>query len=228
MAEPGKARAARQPTRRRILVVDDHPVVRDGLAAEVATEPDLVVSSATGDPAEALTLIASQQPDLAVVDISLAKRSGLDLIRQIRAQGHTVKILVWSMHPESLYAERALRAGAQGYIEKSCGPEEVLGAIRSVLAGKVYASSAITERVLKRLGSGPRRDERSGVETLSDRELHAFELMGAGLSTVEIARRMCLSVKTVETYRARIKGKLGLATFPEVIQHATAWLLEQR
>lgn len=209
---------------KRILVVDDHPVVRDGLAAQVATEPDLVVAWATGESAEALALIAKHQPDLVIVDITLEKRSGLDLIRQIRAHRHTVPILVWSMHPEKLYAERALRAGAQGYIEKIRGGDDVVAAIRTVLAGRRYASAAVMERVLQRFGGG----QRSGIDALSDRELQAFELMGAGLSTVAIADRMNVSPKTVETYRVRIKEKLGLMSFAEVIQHATAWLLERR
>lgn len=211
---------------KRILVVDDHPVVRDGLAAQVATEPDLVVAWATGDPVEALALIGTDEPDLVIVDITLEARSGLDLIRQIRSHHHAVPILVWSMHPEKLYAERALKAGAQGYIEKIRGGDDILAAIRTVLGGRMYASVAVMERVLQRLGSGGA--QRSGIEALSDRELQAFELMGAGLSTVDIAARMNVSPKTVETYRVRIKEKLGLMSFAEVIQHATAWMLERR
>lgn len=211
---------------RRILVVDDHPVVRDGLAAQVATEPDLVVVGATGDPAEALALIVARQPDVVIVDITLERRSGLDLIRQIRANEHDMPILVWSMHPEKLYAERAIKAGAQGYIEKIRGGDDVVAAIRTVLAGRIYASVAVMERVLQRFGAGG--GQRSGIDALSDRELQAFELMGAGLSTVDIAARMSVSPKTVETYRVRIKEKLGLMSFAEVIQHATAWMLERR
>ncbi len=216
------------PGTARILVVDDHPVVRDGLAAQVATEPGLAVCCATGDPAEALDLIHSNAPDLVVVDIALGDRSGLDLIRQIRARGHTSPILVWSMHPESVYAERALRAGAQGYIEKSRASRDMIEAVREVLEGKTYVSAAFAARMVQRLGHRGPAPERSGIESLSDRELQAFELMGAGTATPDIARHMNVSPKTVETYRARIKQKLGLSTFAEVIQRATAWVLEQR
>lgn len=226
MAERRAKDGASAPAQRRILVVDDHPVVRDGLAAQVATEPDLVVAWATGDPAEAQALIAAHSPDVVVVDITLEKRSGLDLIRQIRAHEHTMPILVWSMHPEKLYAERAIKAGAQGYIEKIRGGDDIVGAIRTVLAGRIYASVAVMERVLQRFGAGG--GQRSGIDALSDRELQAFELMGTGLSTVDIAARMSVSPKTVETYRVRIKEKLGLMSFAEVIQHATAWMLERR
>jgi DNA-binding NarL/FixJ family response regulator len=219
--DPVAGRAAR------ILVVDDHPVVREGLAAQVAGHPDLAICGEAEDLAGALALVGSARPDVAVIDISLRAGNGIDLIKRIRAHDESVRILVWSMYPEGLYAERALRAGALGYVHKGRATREIIDAIRSVLAGKVFLSEELSDELLRRLvgGSGKKADP-SPAGQLSDRELEAFGLMGQGLDTRQVAERMHVSPKTVETYRARIKDKLGLRSLTEVIQHATQWVLE--
>ncbi len=212
----------------RVLIVDDHPVVREGLLAQIQGQPDLEVCGEAEDVAGALALVETARPDVAVIDISLRTGNGIDLIKRIKARHASVRTLVWSMHPESLFAERALRAGALGYVHKGRATREIIEAIRSVLAGKVFLSAELSGELLRRLvGQGARKVDRPGVETLSDRELEAFELMGQGLSTQQVAERMHLSPKTVETYRARIKEKLGLNNFAEVIQRATQWMLEK-
>ncbi len=209
----------------RVLIVDDHPVVREGLAAQLATEPDLEVCGEAEDVAGALTLIESSRPDVAIIDIALKSGNGIDLVKRIRARNETVRLLVWSMYLESHYAERALRAGAQGYVHKGRATREILDALRAVLAGKVYLSGDQADRLLQRLVSG-QTVERSPIETLSDRELEAFELMGQGLSTEQIAATMHISPKTVETYRARIKEKLGLSNITALVHEAARWVFK--
>jgi DNA-binding NarL/FixJ family response regulator len=210
----------------RVLIVDDHPVVREGLAAQILAQPDLEVCGEAEDAAGALALVETAHPHVAVIDICLKTGNGIDLIKRIAARHGSVRTLVWSMYPESLYAERALRAGAMGYVHKGRATREIIEAIRSVLAGKVFLSAELSGELLHRLvGGGAKKLERSPVEALSDRELEAFELMGQGLSTRQVAHRMHVSPKTVETYRARIKEKLGLSNFAEVIQRAAQWVL---
>ena len=209
----------------RVLIVDDHPVVREGLAAQLATEPDLELCGEAEDIAGALTLIESSRPDVVIIDISLKSGNGIDLVKRIRARNDTVRLLVWSMYLESHYAERALRAGAQGYVHKGRATREILDALRAVLAGKVYLSGDQADRLLQRLVSGQTMD-RSPIENLSDRELEAFELMGQGLSTEQVAETMHISPKTVETYRARIKEKLGLNTITELVHQAAWWVFK--
>jgi|SRR5262245_24201250 len=211
----------------KILIVDDHPVVRDGLTAQLQSEPDLVVCGQAEDVPSAIAVLDSTRPDVAIVDISLKAGSGLEIIRRIRDRGLSLPILVWSMYPEELYAERALRAGAQGYVHKGQATKEILDAVRTVLAGKVYLSSGQSDRLLKRLVSGS-TIERSPIESLSDRELQAFELIGQGLMTEEIAAQMRVSPKTVETYRARIKDKLNVTNMTQLVQRATQWALEKK
>jgi DNA-binding NarL/FixJ family response regulator len=211
-------------SRVRILIVDDHPVVRDGLAAQFATESDLEVCGEAEDMAEALALVESIHPDVVIVDISLKSSNGLDLIKRIRDRDQKVRILVWSMFGEDLYAERALRAGAQGYVHKGLATREILNAVRTVLNGKIYLSGDQAERLLSRLARGGAID-RSPIDRLSDRELEAFELLGHGLTTEQIAKQMHVSPKTVETYRVRIKEKLNIDTLTELIRRATQWVL---
>jgi DNA-binding NarL/FixJ family response regulator len=191
----------------------------------VATEPDLEVCGEAEDIASALALVESARPDVAVIDISLKDGNGIDLIKRIRARDETVRLLVWSMYPEDLYAERALRAGAQGYVHKGRATREILDAVRAVRAGRLYLSGEQANRLLKRLVGG-QGEERSPVEGLSDRELEAFQLMGHGLNTEQIATKMHVSPKTVETYRARIKEKLNLSNITELVQRATRWVVE--
>ncbi len=205
------------PPPRRVLIVDDHPGVREGLALQLATQPDLAVCGEAEDVPAALALLAADPPDVAIVDISLRSGNGLDLIRRIRQRHPAVAVLVWSMYPENLYAERALRAGAHGYLHKGRATRHVLDALRAVLAGRVYVSGEMADELLARVVAGKPAD-RSPIDTLSDRELEAFELIGHGLTTEAIAARMHVSPKTVETYRARIKEKLGLSNLVELIQ----------
>jgi DNA-binding NarL/FixJ family response regulator len=211
----------------KVLIVDDHPVVREGLAMHLAAQPDLEVCGEAEDLAGALTLLASARPDVAIIDISLKNSSGIELIRRIKDRQDSVRILVWSMYPENLYAERALRAGAQGYLNKGQATHHVLDAVRSVLRGRVYVSGVITEQLLKRV-VGRKPEARSAIESLSDRELEAFHLIGEGMTTEAIAEKMHVSPKTVETFRARIKEKLGINNLTELIQRAAQWVVESR
>jgi DNA-binding NarL/FixJ family response regulator len=211
----------------RILIVDDHPVVREGLAMQISTQPDLEVCGEAEDVAGALVLLASAQPDLAIIDISLKKGNGIDLIGRVKDRHPAVRILVWSMYPENLYAERALRAGAQGYLHKGRATNQLLAAIRAVLAGKVYVSEELASGLLQRVVGGQKL-ERSPIDRLSNRELEAFEAIGQGLTTERIAAVMNVSPKTVETYRARIKEKLGLNNVTELVQRAAQWVLESK
>src|SRR6516225_10094052 len=215
------------PARTKVLIVDDHPVVREGLAMHLATQPDLEVCGEAEDLPGAMTLLASAQPDVAIIDISLKGSSGIELIRRIKDRGHAVRILVWSMYPENLYAERALRAGAQGYLNKGKATHHVLDAVRAVLQGKVYVSGAIAEQILQRV-VGRKQEESSAIDSLSDRELEAFQLIGEGMTTESIAEKMHVSPKTVETFRARIKEKLGISNLPELIQRAAQWVVESK
>lgn len=212
------------PALAKILIVDDHPMVREGLSIHIATHGGMEVCGEAEDPQGAMSKIQSTHPDLVIVDISLKRGNGIDLIHRIRDKYEDMPILVWSMYPENLYAERALRAGANGYLNKARATKEVLEAIRSVLAGKVYISGDFTDSMLKQVVSG--RGRHSTVEHLSERELEAFEMMGHGMTTDAIAAKMNVSSKTVETYRARIKQKLGLRNATELVQRAAQWVLE--
>jgi len=219
----------RNPTKKRarILIVDDHPAVREALASRIGRQPDLEVCGEAADMSEALRLVADTQPDLAVVDISLKTGSGIDLIKRIKDRNDNVRMLVWSMHSESLYAERALRAGALGYINKDQATDKIIDAIRRVLEGKVYLSNAMAEKMLHRaVGGGREEVTRSPLDVLADRELEVFRLIGQGVKTAEIAERLHLSVKTVETYRDRIRQKLDLSDGTELAHYATKWMLE--
>jgi DNA-binding NarL/FixJ family response regulator len=222
------ARKTKKP-RARVLIVDDHPAVREALALRIGRQPDLKVSGEAADMSEALHLIADAPPDVAVVDISLKAGSGIDLIKRIRDRNEHVRILVWSMHSESLYAERALRAGALGYVNKDQATDRIVEAIRRVLDGKVYLSEAMADLLLRRTVGGPREVViRSPLGVLADRELEVFRLIGEGVKTAEIAERLHLSVKTVETYRDRIRQKLDLSDGTKLAHYATQWVAENR
>jgi DNA-binding NarL/FixJ family response regulator len=213
------------PARTKVLIVDDHPVVREGLAMHLATQPDLEVCGEAEDLPGAMTLLASARPEVAIIDISLKNSNGIELIRRIKDRHDAVRILVWSMHPEKLYAERALRAGAHGYLNKGQPTRHVLDAVRTILQGRVYVSGALADQLLRRV-VGQTSEGRSPIESLSDRELEAFQLIGEGLTTEAIAEKMHVSPKTVETFRARIKDKLGISNLPELIQRAAQWVVE--
>jgi DNA-binding NarL/FixJ family response regulator len=210
----------------KVLIVDDHPVVREGLALHLATQPDLQVCGEAEDLAGALTLLESARPDVAIIDISLKNSSGMELIRRIRDREDSVRILVWSMYPENLYAERALRAGAQGYLNKGHATHHVLEALRAILQGRVYVSGELADQLLQRVVG--RKPEEGSIDSLSDRELEAFQLIGEGMTTESIAQKMHASPKTVETFRSRIKEKLGISNHTELIQRAAQWVIESK
>ena len=210
----------------RIAIIDDHPVTRKGLATVIACEPDMEVCGEAEDIGEALKVIRATCPDLAIVDVSLKTGNGIDLVARLRELENPVRALVCSMYEESLYADRALRAGAMGYINKDAGTDTIVSAIRRIVSGKVYLSPEMSERMLHRMVLGKKGVQDSPLETLSDRELEAFQLMGHGLTTAQIADRMCLSPKTVETYRARVKEKLGIDSISELTRQAAQWVIE--
>jgi DNA-binding NarL/FixJ family response regulator len=207
--------------------VDDHPVVREGLVMHLTTQPDLEVCGEAEDLPGALALLERTRPDVAIIDISLKNSNGIELIRRIKERDDGVRALVWSMYPESLYAERALRAGAHGYLNKGQATRHVLDAIRAILQGKVYISGGVADQLLQRV-VGRKPEARSAIDTLSDRELEAFQLIGEGLTTEAIAVKMHVSPKTVETFRARIKEKLGIGKLTELIQRAAQWVVESK
>lgn len=209
----------------RILLVDDHALLRRGLAELIDGESDLEVSGEAADPAGALEQLEEDEIDLAVVDISLQKGSGLELVKQIKSQHPDVDVLVLSMHDENLYAERTLRAGAKGYINKEAPTEKVIEAIREVLAGRVYLSDKMSDRILHRIVDRDTMPEESPLDTLSDRELEVLELIGRGLTTRQIARQLHLSRKTVDTYRDHLKTKLQIKTANALVRYAVAWTL---
>lgn len=209
---------------KKILIVDDHPLMRKGLAMTLNAEPDLNVCGQVADAEEALSALEELKPDLAIVDISLPGMSGLELIKHMHALRPDLRTLVVSRHDEALYAERAIRAGARGYVMKLEASDMIVKAVRRVLNGGIYVSEEINERLLLGLAAGRQELAQSPLEVLSDRELEVFELTGRGLGTREIAERLHLSVKTVESYRARIKDKLNLKTAAELMQHAVQWV----
>jgi DNA-binding NarL/FixJ family response regulator len=211
----------------RILLVDDHPIVRKGLAALIEEEDDLEVCGEAADSIEAMQQVESLQPDLVVVDISLKKGDGLDLVKQLKSRNRGIHVLVASMHDESLFAERALRAGAQGYINKEEASTNIISALRHVLANKLYLSPAMTDRLLQRIAQPESEPGQPAVDRLSDRELTVFALIGQGRTTRQIAEQLHLSIKTVETYRENIKSKLNLANSAELSRHAVQWVLEK-
>ncbi len=211
----------------RIFLVDDHPIVREGLSALIAQESDMEVCGEADSVIDAVRLVRDRRPDVMVIDISLKDGSGLDLIKRVRALDESLPMIASSMHDEKLYAERVIRAGAMGYVTKQVASRHVIDAIRTVLGGKVYLSEEMSQRLLQNsMGKKPR--DQSPVETLSDRELTVFELIGQGFTTKKIAQHLHLSVKTIETYREKIKEKLSLADAAELSLHATQWVIENR
>ncbi len=208
--------------RKRVLLVDDHPLVREGLVTLIRATPDLEVMGESGNSDEALRALSEDLPDLVLVDLSLPGRNGLDLIREIRSKYPKLRVLVLSMYEEGVYAERALRAGAHGYIMKQAPGAKIIEAIRTVLRGEVYVSPTITTRMLQLLVDGSVGENRhSDLEGLSDRELQVFTSIGNGLATQEIADVLKLSVKTIQTYREHIKRKLGLRNATDLVHYAT-------
>jgi DNA-binding NarL/FixJ family response regulator len=212
------------PKRYKVLIVDDHPIVRRGLADLIAKEPDLEVCGEAGDIADAMDCVEKNCPDVVIVDITLKSGQGLDLIEQIKAKNEEIKMLVSSVHDEKLFAERSLRAGALGYILKEESTENLLGAIRKILRGEIYLSTRMTSRLMHNIAGKPTDGDPIG--TLSNREMEVFEMIGQGLTTQNIARKLSLSPKTIETHRENIKGKLNLKNSAELNRRAVQWVLE--
>ena len=217
-----------QTKKSKVLLVDDHPIVRQGLALLIDREADLTVCGEADGGFAALQTIADLRPDILVLDISLNGPDGIDLLKMIRFKDPALPVLVLSMHDESTYAERALRAGANGYIMKQEATEKVLTAIRRILRGEVYLSENLTNRMLQHLIRGTATSEDSPLANLSDRELEVFRLIGEGHGTRQIAEDLHISVKTVESYQAHIKEKLSLRNARELVQHAIKWSVSER
>ena len=210
--------------RKRILLVDDHAVVRFGIAQLINQQGDLVVCGEEEDAAKALGAIARLKPDLVIADISLKDSSGLELMRNVKAQFNGLPVLVVSTHEESMYAEIAFRAGALGYLMKGGALDNIVTAIRRVLSGNIYVSDALAARMLQQQVRGQTDIQQSPVKTLSDRELEVFQLIGQWRKTEEIAQALHLSIKTIEYYREQIKQKLSLKGAGELTQYATCWV----
>jgi DNA-binding NarL/FixJ family response regulator len=212
-------------TKYRVLIVDDHPIVRRGLSEMINQEPDLEVCGEAGDVAEALEQVQQRQPDVMVVDLSLRSGHGIDLIEQVKAINESIRMLVSSMHDESLFAERALRAGALGYLSKQEPAGKLLEAIRQVARGEIFLSPTMSNRLLYAVVGGDQL-HRNPIAGLSNRELEVFEMIGQGLATKQIAGRLHLSPKTIETHREKIKSKLNLSNSNELNRRAVQWVLE--
>jgi len=215
------------PKKIRILVVDDHPIVRQGFAQLINSENDLEMAGEASEPGEAIEALKKQNPDLVIMDISLQGGNGLDLTKAMLAENPKLPILVVSMYDEGLYVERVLRAGAKGYLMKQEATENIVHAIRKILSGELYVSDRMGEALLHRLATGKQAVE-SPVECLSDRELEVMQWVGQGKGTRQIAEALHVSVKTVESHYAKIKEKLNLKTSNELIQYAVKWYHSDR
>lgn len=207
-----------------ILIVDDHPIVRQGLADLVDSQDDFSCCASVGNIAAAQEAVVAHKPDLVLLDLRLGQVDGLESIKALKSRFENLRIVIISQFDETVYAERALRAGATGYVMKDQATEEVLGAIRTALAGQVYLSRAMTNRILQTNFTGKAVPRAASVEKLTDRELHVLQLLGIGMSSRKIAEHMHLSIKTVETYREHLKQKLGLANSTELVHYATHWV----
>jgi len=211
----------------RVFVVDDHPIVRQGLSQLINREPDMMVCGEADNARTALDALDPSKPDILIVDVSLEGPDGIDLLKTIRSRDAKLPVLMLSMHDESLYAERALRAGANGYIMKQEATDRVLTAIRQILAGEVYVSERMAQKMVHQFIGRSGVARRSAIEELTDRELEVFRLIGQGHGTRQIAEELHLSVKTVESYYAHIKEKLSLKNSREMVQHAVQWVTSQ-
>jgi DNA-binding NarL/FixJ family response regulator len=218
---------AKEKLKHKIFLIEDHPITRDGFAQLINYQNDLVVCGHAGSAAKAMAATEAAQPELVIVDVSLPDAHGIELIKDLIARQPDMRILVLSMHDEALYAERALRAGAKGYVMKQEPTEVVMGAIRKVLLGGTYLSPRMQERALQVFAGEAATAGRSGVERLTDRELEVFELIGRGQSTRDISSQLHLSVSTVETYRAHLKEKLQLSSGTELTHRAIEWVNRQ-
>jgi len=209
---------------KKIVIVDDHPILRKGLSMLINQEADLAVAGEAGDARKAMELIESLKPDMVIIDISLPGVDGVELIKNIKLKYGDLPALVVSMHDEALFAERALRSGARGYIMKQEAVEKVLTAIRHILAGEIFVSGAIATKMLEKLVEGEPKNTASPLDLLSDRELSVFHLIGQGMTTRQIAEELHLSVKTIESYRSHIKEKLRLSSGMDLLKYAIQWV----
>ena len=210
-----------------VFLVDDHPVVRQGIAMLIDQEADMCVCGEADNAETAVRMINEQKPDLAIVDLSLKNSSGLELIKDLQVRDPQVKVLVLSMHDEAFYAERVLRAGARGYMTKDEGTEKVVEGIRMLLNGEVYVSDRVASKMIGKLIGG-RGASWSKIDGLTDRELEVFELIGTGLGTREIAGKLHVSIKTIESHREHMKEKLGIANATELLKYAVQWMQCER
>jgi DNA-binding NarL/FixJ family response regulator len=216
------------PNKSRVFVVDDHPIVREGIGQLINRQPDMTVCGDAEEARAALQSVETLRPDILILDISLSGPDGIELLKNIRAKDANLPVLILSMHDESLYAERALRAGANGYIMKQEATEKVLVAIRRILNREVYVSDRVARDMLQQFVGGTTVTKRSPIDGLSDREIEVLRLIGEGHSTRQIAEELHLSVKTVESYQAHLKGKLSLHNARELMQYAVQWLLTEK
>jgi len=228
MAEITKTADAFAMQKKTVFVVDDHPLLRQGLAMMINREPDLMVCGEAEEAHAAMKAISASMPDILIADISLNGPDGLDLLKNLRLLYPDLPVLILSMHDESIYAERALRARANGYIMMQEATEKVLVAVRRILDGEIYLSSRMSNKLLMQYMSGKTAETDSRLATLSDRELEVFRMIGEGLGTRQIAEALHLSMKTVESYQAHLKEKLSLRTGRELMQHAIQWKLNDK
>ena len=210
-----------------VLIVDDHPVVRDGLTTIINHEQDLNVCGQADDAYQALKAVTELKPDVVVVDISLKNSDGIELTKSIKARHPKLSIIVFSVHDESLYAERALLAGAKAYLMKDAVSENIVKAIRTVLSGEIYVSNTISKKFLHRIVGDKTGTTKTSIEKLTDREFEVFRLIGEGYKASQIAKQLHLSTKTIETYRSRIKEKLNLPNAAELLQYSIKWAKSQ-
>ena len=209
---------------KRILIVDDHPIVRQGVRRVIEQEPDLRICAEAETATEALRLFEEHQPDMAIIDITLKGTDGLELTKWIRARSERIPILIMSMHDESLYAERVLRAGAHGYVMKAEVADKIVIAIRKALQGEIYLSEKVEQDILHEVSGRTTEKDQSPIRKLSDRELEVFRLIGQGMGTRAIADQLRLSIKTIETYRSHLKEKLGLSNATQLVRYAAQWV----
>jgi DNA-binding NarL/FixJ family response regulator len=223
-AAPSKSDLPVASAKKSILLVDDHPLMRAGLAQLINKQPDMIVSAEADDPIQATRELSKAMVDLVLTDLTMPGRGGIEFIKDLRVLYPELLILVVSMHDEMLYAERALRAGARGYIMKEAGGEKLVAAIRQVLAGQVYTSPRMNTKIVESFSAQKPRGSNSPIETLSDREFEVFQLIGAGKGTHEIAKQLRLSSKTVDVHRSHIKEKLAIPDNPSLIHYAVRWI----
>ena len=206
-----------------IYIIDDHPLLVQGLTDLINAQPDMKVTGTTPEWTVALSQFQKEKPDVVILDITLKNANGVEVLKNLRVHFPDLKVLMLSMHDESLYAMRALKAGAQGYIMKAAATEKVITAVRQILSGELYLSEEMSRRAMATLVGRKKETGGSPLEDLSDRELEVFTLIGEGLTTRQIADKLHLSVKTIETHRAHIKEKLNLKNSTELVQHAIHW-----